>query len=96
MKVTIRETAADDLDGIFAWIAQHNPRAAAGVLRRLRSRIERLGTPGFAHIGRQGLVRGTRELVEPPYIIVYTVDDRRQEVVIIGIFHGAQDRAPER
>ena len=27
-----------------------------------------------------------------PYIIVYEVDDAANEVAIIGIFHGAQDR----
>ena len=66
MKIVIREKAAGDLDGIFAWIAKDNPSAAVGVIRCIRDRIERLGTPGLAHIGRPGLVDGTRELVEAP------------------------------
>ena len=39
---------------------------------------------------------GTREIVVPglPYIIVYRIDiGDADELVILGIFHGAQDRA---
>lgn len=92
MKIIIREKAADDLDGIFAWIAKDNPRVAAEVVRRIRDRIERLGTPGLTHIGRPGLVEGTRELVEAPYVIVYAVSDDVDELVVIAVFHGAQLR----
>ena len=43
-------------------------------------------------MGRPGLVEGTRELLEWPYIIVYKVYEDREEVVIVSIAHGAQDR----
>ena len=43
-------------------------------------------------MGRPGLVKGTRELLEWPYIIVYKVYEDRKEVVIVSIVHGAQDR----
>jgi plasmid stabilization system protein ParE len=43
-------------------------------------------------MGRPGLVEGTRELLEWPYIIVYKVYEDREEVVIVSIGHGAQDR----
>ena len=43
-------------------------------------------------MGRPGLVEGTRELLEWPYIIVYKVFEDREEVVIVSIVHGAQDR----
>ncbi len=43
-------------------------------------------------MGRPGLVERTRELVEPPYIVVYRIDEQRDEVVVLAIFHGAQDR----
>lgn len=52
----------------------------------------RLGTPGLANMGRLGLVEGTRELLEYPYIIVYKVYEERDEIVVISIVHGAQDR----
>jgi len=92
MKVTIREKADADLDSIFSWIAQESPRAATEMVRRIRNRVHRLATPGLAYMGRIGLDPGTRELVERPYIIVYEVHEDRQEIVVLAIFHGAQER----
>jgi toxin ParE1/3/4 len=92
MNIVIREEAVDDLDSIFAWIARDNPRAAAATVRLLRERIEVLATPGLDYIGRRGRAAETRELVEPPYIIVYQVIEERQEIVIIAILHAAQNR----
>ena len=43
-------------------------------------------------MGRPGLEPGTRELVEPPYVIVYEVHDDLDEVIVLAVFHGAQDR----
>lgn len=45
-------------------------------------------------MGRPGLVAGTRELIEYPYIIVYMVEERAREIVVLAIMHGAQDRSP--
>lgn len=70
MKVVVREAAAGDLDDILDWISGDNPRAGAELVRRILARIDRLAIPGLSHIGRPGLVEGTRELIEPPYIIV--------------------------
>ena len=77
MKIILRENADEDLEAIFAWIANDNPRAAADIIRRIRDRIGRLATPGLEHMGRLGLDPGTRELIEPPYIIVYEVNEAR-------------------
>jgi toxin ParE1/3/4 len=92
MKVVVREAAADDLDDILDWISKDNPRAAAELVRRILTRIDRLTIPGLSHIGRPGLVEGTRELIEPPYIIVYVVDESADEVAVLAIVHGARDR----
>ena len=92
MKVIVRAKAAADIEDIYSWIVEDNPRAAARIVRRLRDRIDMLGARGLAHIGRSGLVRGTREVVEAPYIIIYTVDDERELVTIIAIVHGARKR----
>jgi toxin ParE1/3/4 len=43
-------------------------------------------------MGRPGLDPGTRELVEPPYIIVYEVHEAQGEVHVLYIVHSAQDR----
>ena len=92
MKVLIRPEADRDLDSIFEWIAKDNPKAAVDMIRRMRAKLDLLTTTGFAEVGRQGSDTGTRELVVAPYIIVYEVHKDRDELVVLGIFHGAQKR----
>ena len=92
MKVIVREAAADDMDRIFEWIVKDNPRAAVEMVWRIQQRINRLALDPLAHMGRPGLVEGTRELVEYPYIIVYRVLDDRNEIIVLSIVHGARKR----
>lgn len=92
MKVVIREAAARDLDDILDWISKDNPQAADRLVRRILTRIERLAVSGLPHVGRPGLRDGTRELVEPPYIIVYIVDEAADEITVLAIFHSARNR----
>lgn len=92
MKVIVRARADADLDAIFQWIANDNPRAATAMVSRILGRINLLERDTLAHMGRFGVVEGTLELVEYPYIIIYRVDDARREVTVLAIMHGAQDR----
>lgn len=92
MRVILRESALEDLDRIHAWIARDNPLAANKMAARIRDRISFLEVDALAHMGRPGLVAGTRELIEYPYIIVYTVEDHKNEIVVLAVMHGAQDR----
>jgi toxin ParE1/3/4 len=92
MKVVVREAAARDLDDILDWVSRDNPRAAAELVRRILARIDRLRILGLSHVGRPGLVKGTRELVEAPYIIVYIVDEPADEITVLAIVHGARNR----
>lgn len=92
MKVTFEPAASDDLDRIFDWITKDNPRAAQNMIARIENKVMRLESPELSYMGRPGLVEGTRELLEWPYIIVYKVYEDREEVVIVSIVHGAQDR----
>jgi plasmid stabilization system protein ParE len=92
MKVIVHESAARDLDGIFDWISKDSPGAAAVLVRRIQLRINRLAVAGLSHMGRPGLVEGTRELLETPYIIVYSVDEAAGAIEVIAIVHGARDR----
>ena len=91
MKVVIRGKADADLDSIFNWINNDSKRAAAEVIRRIRT-----GCAGWASgsspTRRSGLEPGTRELVVYPYIVVYEVHEDRGEIVVLSIVHGAQDR----
>jgi len=92
MKIVIHEAAAADIEAIFEWISLDRPKAAAEMVRCVRRRINRLAKPGVAHIGRPGLVVGTRELIEGPYIIVYAVDEPANQITVLAVVHGARDR----
>ena len=92
MKVTFSEGANGDLDRVFAWIAKDNPRAAYKMIARIEARVRRLAAVNFPDMGRPGLVEGTRELIEHPYLIVYQVDEAQSEVFVLAVVHGAQDR----
>jgi toxin ParE1/3/4 len=92
MRVAFDPAASDELDRIFAWIANDSPRAAYDLIARIEAKVMRLETPELTHMGRLGLVAGTREILEWPYIIVYKVYEERDEIVILSVVHGAQDR----
>lgn len=81
------------LADIREWIARDNPAAAARMVERIRTAVQRLKT--LPSSGRPGRVPGTRELVisGTPYIVPYRVEGER--VQIITIMHGAQ-RWPDR
>ena len=81
----------DDLDGIYDRIAKDNLSAAIRVVRVLRKRMNSILLPELVNIGRPGRKKGTRELVEWPYIIVYKVDDDREVVTILSVVHGARN-----
>jgi plasmid stabilization system protein ParE len=92
MKVSFEPAARDELDRIFVWIAKESPRAALEMIARIEDKVMRLAIPGLMNMGRPGLVEGTRELLEWPYIIVYKISEERDEIVIVSVMHGARDR----
>jgi toxin ParE1/3/4 len=69
MKITFEPAARDELDEIFEWIAKDNPHAPRSMVARIEEKVMRLANPELAHMGRPGMVAGTRELIEHPYII---------------------------
>lgn len=76
------------LDEIASYIAASNPQAAAEVLGRIATAVDRLLE--YPHSGRLGRLNNTRELVlaDIPYIIPYRVISRR--VYLITVLHAAQ------
>lgn len=92
MKAIVRESAYADLERILTWIAHDRPATAARVVDLILGNIERLAR--FPLMGHAGRVAGTLEWVVPslPYVIVYTVDEHQDELVVVAVFHGAQDR----
>ena len=92
MRLIVREEVVEDLKRIHDWIAADRPRAAFAMVDRIRDRIGSLTDPGMAEKGRPGRQPGTRELIQRPYVIVYKVDRDVEEITVLAIFHGRQDR----
>jgi toxin ParE1/3/4 len=92
MKVRYTLEALEHMDVIFAYIEPRNPIAAGRVIARIRAAAERLGE--FPKIGQAGLAAGTLEwpVKGLPYVIVHELDADTDELVVLGVFHGAQDR----
>ena len=92
MKLVFDDRALGDLAAIHEWIAKENPRAAKGVVERLFASIEHLAS--FPHMGHSGRDEGTRQWVVPrlPYIVIYEVHDARDEIIVVAVVHGAQER----
>lgn len=85
--------AIAQIDAIHSYIAEHNPVAANVVVARIRAAAERLRE--HPRIGHAGAVAGTLEWVVRglPYIIVYDLESNTDEVMIVNVFHGSQDRS---
>jgi toxin ParE1/3/4 len=59
---------------------------------RTFAETDRLGE--FPELGHVGIVPGTYEWTVPglPYVIVHERAADKDEVIILGVFHGARDR----
>ncbi len=92
MRLVFDERALSDLEGIFDWIRKDNPAAAKAVVERIFASVEHLAK--FPQMGRAGVDPGSFEWVVPrlPYIVVYETNADTDEVIIVGVVHGAQDR----
>ena len=91
MRLRYTEQAREHIGAIFGFVHERNPTAATQIIARIRLAAERLVQfPRMGHVGR---VPGTHEWVVRglPYIVVYQVMDP-DEVLILGVYHGAQDR----
>jgi toxin ParE1/3/4 len=96
VKLRFTAEALEHIAAIYSYIRDRNPIAATQVVARIRSVAQQLAEfPRMGHVGR---VPGTHEWVVRglPYIIVdQTGATDPDEVLILGIFHAAQDRERE-
>lgn len=88
MHVRWLRRALENLDEEFAYVASDDPEAAARLVERIASSVERLKKHPAA--GRPGRLPNTRELViaDTPYIVPYRI--RGLTVEILRVFHGAR------
>ena len=94
MKVRVTDDAAADLRQIKAFISEDDAIAAKRVIERIRKTLTLLAM--LPRTGHDGIVPDTFEKVVPrvPYVIVFRVDmnDGTRELVLLRIYHTAQDR----
>lgn len=87
MRVRWLRRALESLEEEAEYIARDDPEAAARVVTRIASSVDRLAMHPAS--GRPGRVPGTRELIVSgtPYLVPYRV--RGETVEILRLLHGA-------
>ncbi|MGA3304362.1 MAG: type II toxin-antitoxin system RelE/ParE family toxin [Methylovirgula sp.] len=92
MRLRFTLEALGQIDAIRLYIEARSPQAASHIVERIFAEADRLGE--FPQLGRVGFVPGTYEWTVPrlPYIIVHEFNEDIDEVVVLGVFHGAQAR----
>ena len=92
MNVRLSSRAESHIAGMRDYL---RARGAGATARRysiaIRAALELLSH--FPRFGHPGIATGTYEWVvrETPYILVYELSGR-DELMVLGVFHGAQDR----
>jgi plasmid stabilization system protein ParE len=92
MDLVFDDRALADIESIYRWIAEDSPASAKIVVDRLFGSVELLTS--FPFMGHAGHDPETFEWVVPrlPYIVVYEVDQDRQRIIVVAVFHGSQSR----
>lgn len=90
MRLRWTPAAAEDLEHIKDYLAEHHPQFAQSTIIELYESIRSLKiSPRLGRVGRE---EETRELVltRLPYIVAYRI--KEQAIEVLHIFHGAQNR----
>lgn len=96
MQLIILEDADADTDRLYEFILERNPIAAQKAVLALDESMRKLlenpysGTPSKT-------LSGVRELYIPfgkqPYVVQYRIDEPKQAVVVLRIWHGREARS---
>jgi len=94
MKILWLRAATQDLGELFDYLLDRDPGAALAIFETIQAQVARLAD--YPGMGRPGRVEDTRELVinQTAYIVAYTVDTRRDAVIVLRVLHSAR-RWPE-
>lgn len=90
--VLIRPSADADMDGIFAWIARDDPRAAERLIQRIFEVAKRLARFPESGTPRPELGPNARSIVVGRYLILYRIGP--DCVDIVRVVHGARELGP--
>lgn len=93
MRVVLSDLAEADLESIAVWIARDSPTRARTFVRELRHLCESFSVhPKRAPVARIVDGRELRRAVHGSYLVYIEVDDRRDEVTVVRVVHGARDQ----
>lgn len=92
-RVQWTDVAKEDLRGLVEYLAERNPDAARRVLAGIEQKAAALkSSPTRGRFVPELLgfqIRTYRELVAPPYRVIYRV--ARSRVVVLGVFDGRRN-----
>jgi toxin ParE1/3/4 len=82
-RIGFADSAVKDLEEIRAWYGlQQAPEAGEGVIRKIFSQIERLSDfPESGRIVPEFGIANLREIIYPPFRLVYRLDAKRVRIV---------------
>jgi len=85
------QTAVEDLREIVQYIAMDDPAAAANLADRIVGRIESASQFPFSNrIVPERADQYLREISLRPYRLVYYVDDKRDAIHLLRVWHAAR------
>lgn len=90
-RIVWSQQAVEDLRQIVQFIALADAAAAAGLADRILNHIERAAELPFSNRAvPEKADESIRKVILRPYRIIYQVDDRRDAVHILRIWHAAR------
>ena len=93
MKIRYRLKAQLDIARIHTYLDERSARAASATIARIRAAVDYLANfPHIGHVNNRILNAYEWSVKGLPYVIAYKVNASREEIEILAIFHGAQDR----
>jgi plasmid stabilization system protein ParE len=92
LRVRFTLKARSQLAGIEAYLRTRSPHGLRTVSGAIARSLANIGSAPQA--GRPTTLRGNRKwrVASLPYVIIYSIDDERDEIAILGVFHTAQNR----
>jgi plasmid stabilization system protein ParE len=94
VKLVVAREAVADLERLHAFLVNKNPRAAQRAVAAISNALHSLDV--FPDRGRPSGIAGARELVVPfgrlAYVVRYAHLAERDEIVILRIWHGREQR----
>ncbi|NEP40576.1 MAG: type II toxin-antitoxin system RelE/ParE family toxin [Okeania sp. SIO2H7] len=89
MKVYWTDKAVENLEAIYAYIAQNSPQYADRAIDRIIDRSEQLANfPFSGRIVPEIRREDTRELIEGSYRIIYYVSS--EQIDVLAVIHGSK------